>query len=235
MYSRRYKVEEKRNTRRAIVFIILTVAFSILIIFYGIPTVAKFATFIADFRNQSVSTTFKDTTPPPPPRFNSPQTVTNNPKLELNGTSEAGAKVTIDFNSDKEEVLVDSDGKFTHEFTLQKGENTFWATAKDTDGNESGKSSVYNITLDTEPPDLELTSPADGSSFSGSRERQMVLKGKTEPNSKVQVNDRLAIVSSDGSFNFVTTLSEGENNFTVSAEDAAGNKTEKSLKVSFNP
>lgn len=235
MYSRRYRVEERKNTRKAIVFILLTIACSVLILFYGIPTVAKFATFLADLHNQSTTTTYTDNTPPPPPRFDSMPTTTNKTVFEINGTSESGAKVTIHFNSEKTEVITDNNGKFSHGFRLIDGDNTFWAAAEDTSGNESIKTEIYKINLDTEAPDLEINKPADGSDFTGSRARQMILSGKTEANAKVQINDRLAIVLSDGSFTFTTTLNDGENNFTISSEDAAGNKTEKSLKVTFTP
>jgi len=60
-------------------------------------------------------------------------------------------------------------------------------------------------------------------------------EGKVEENAKVQINDRVVVVESDGTFSFVTTLSEGQNNFTVKAEDEARNKVEKNLKVTYAP
>ena len=46
---------------------------------------------------------------------------------------------------------------------------------------------------------------------------------------------RIVVVESDGSFAFTTTLSEGENQFTVKASDKAGNSTEAVLKLNFSP
>jgi hypothetical protein len=235
MYSRRYKVEEKRNARRAIVFVILTIIASVLLLIYGIPVAAKFATFLVNLRNQSSSQVVSDSTPPPPPRFDTLPQTTKDANLEVRGNTEAGATVTINFNESNIDVISNNDGNFSHEFTLKKGENSFWATAQDTSGNESVKTSIYKITLDLEPPSLDVTKPADGSEFTGSRQRQMVLEGKTNADAKLQINDRLAIVSTDGSFTYVTTLNDGTNTFTITAEDAAGNKTEKTVTIQFSP
>jgi len=43
------------------------------------------------------------------------------------------------------------------------------------------------------------------------------------------------VVESDGSFAFATTLEQGENSFKIIAKDAADNKSESLLRISFTP
>jgi len=63
---------------------------------------------------------------------------------------------------------------------LKKGINTLYLTAKDTSGNESQKTIVYTITFDNKSPDLTVESPSDGTSFFGTRQRQIDIKGKVD-------------------------------------------------------
>lgn len=235
MYSRRLKIEERRNKRKAYLYLLLTIVSLYLIITYGIPSVAKFATFLLDLRKTSEPVESQDTTPPPPPNLESLPNSTKDQTLEIRGSTEEGATVFLSLNGKLEEVLADSEGKFTYSLKLRKGENTLIVYAKDASGNESAKTNPLEVTYDTEPPELEITKPTDGSEFFGSRQRQVVIEGKTEPNAKVQINDRLVVVENDGTFAFVTTLNQGENPFTVKSEDEAGNKTEKTLKLLFTP
>ena len=235
MYSRRLKTEEFKNKRKAIFFIFLTLASLIIIFFYGLPAVIKFAAFINELNQGSLPVEVKDTTPPPPPRLTSLPKATNNERIEVRGNTEAGAKVTIYINGKEEEILSDSSGNFNLSLKLIKGDNYISAKATDGSGNESQKSDTQKITLDTEPPLLEIIRPDDNSEFFGSRQRQLIIEGKTEETARVQINQRQVVVESEGNFTFSTTLQEGENNFTIIAEDEAGNQTESSLSVSFIP
>lgn len=235
MYSRRLKIEEARNKRKAFIFILLTLVGVILLFFYGIPSIAKLTAILMEFRKGSEPPISEDTTPPPPPYFTSIPKATNNPKLEIEGTAEPGVSVIVDVNGEETEVLADNNGSFTFSFNLREGENSFFAYSRDTAGNKSQKTSVYKITYDREPPLVEIIKPQDGQEFFGSKQRQILIEGKTEKNARVQINNRFIVVDSEGNFSLATTLSEGENKFLVKAEDEAGNKTEKSLTLNFTP
>lgn len=235
MYSRRLKTEEYKNKRNAFLFVFLTIITILFIFFFGLPSVIKFAAFLTEINQSSTPVDINDTTPPPPPRLESLPVSTKEEKIEIKGSTEPGAKVTIFINNKEEELVSDSDGKFGITYSLIKGENFISAKSTDNSGNESQKSDIQKIILDTEPPELEIKKPSDGSEFYGSRQRQLVIEGITEENSKVQVNQRQVVVESNGEFTYTTTLQEGDNNFTVTTEDSAGNKTEKSFSVKFTP
>jgi hypothetical protein len=234
-YSRLETVEERKNIRRTFIFGVLTIAFIVFLFTLGIPLLVKFTGFFTDLGKTQKPIDKTDTIPPAPPQIKIPADYTNQTSVEITGNTEAGATVKLFYNNNTQEVLADRDGKFTFNLQLNKGENTVSATAKDTNGNESQKTQTYTITFDNEPPEIKIDSPSDGAEFYGSKERQLTIKGKTESEADLTINDRVVAVDDDGSFAFLTTLSEGENTFKIKATDKAGNTEETSLTVSFTP
>lgn len=236
-YSRLESVEQKRNTRNAVFLIILTVVFGLTIFFFGIPFLGKFTVFITSLKkNKTSSSVFKDITPPPPPQFDTFPEYTNKNKITLTGNSEPGSTVKIIFNGQVQETQSDSvSGSFSFDEDLINGENDFSATAKDSAGNESQPTKTYKISYNDKPPSLTIDSPSDGSSFFGANQRQITIKGKTDPNVQITINDRIVFVEEDGNFQFTTTLNEGQNKFNIKATDQEGNITEKDITFSFSP
>lgn len=226
--------EERKNRQKALKFLGLALAAGLLLFFYGIPALGRFAAFVSDLAKVDKPITKQDITPPAPPQLEDIPKFTKEKALKISGRSEEGATIIITFNSNSEEVIADSEGYFSKSLDLQKGENTLALSAKDTAGNESVKTQVWTIVFDNEAPKLTLSSPSEGASFFGARQRQVDIKGRVDDSqAKVTVNDRFVAVSDDGSFQFTTTLNEGENKFTIKAEDRAGNKTEQSLTLNF--
>lgn len=234
-YSRWASVEEKKNVRSAVRFGILTLVTITLLFFFGVPAVGKFAAFVSDLAKGQKPITRTDNTPPAPPQINTVPEFTNQKSVKLTGSSEEGATVKLTFNSSEEEVVAGKNGEFSFDLKLIKGVNKFEAIAVDTAGNESQKTKEYKITFDDESPELTIDSPDDGHQFYGSHERQVQINGKTEEGVNVTVNDKYVSVESDGTFQFTTTLNEGENKFNVKATDQSGNVTEKELTLNFTP
>jgi bacillopeptidase F len=228
--------EEKRNRQRAAKFIVLTIITGAVLFFYGIPFLGRFAAFVSELAKGDKPITRDDKTPPAPPQIDTPPDYTKEEILKISGKSEEGATIRFTFNSTDEELVTDSDGTFKKNLDLRKGENTLLLSATDISGNESQKTKTYTIVFDNESPDLTVDSPSDGTSFYGTRERQVDIKGTVDDKeSTVTVNDRYVAVEDDGSFQFTTTLNEGENKFTVKAQDKAGNSVETSLTLNFSP
>lgn len=234
-YSRLSRTEERRNNRKAFIFFVLTIASILLVFFLGLPLLAKFAAFLTDIRQSSQPIEISDTTPPVLPRFEPLPEATNEIKVEITGHTEPGATAILYLNNKTEEVLADNKGEFNYTFFLNDGNNRISAVAKDGSGNESQKTETYKILFDDEPPEIQINSPEAGSEYFGAKQRQVVIDGKTEEGAKININDRLVVVDSDGSFTFATTLSEGENSFTIKAEDKAGNIKEEGLTLHFSP
>lgn len=231
----RLSKKEKEDRRKAFIFFVLTVAGIIAFLFFGLPTVAKFAAFLTDLRTSTAPVETQDETPPPPPRINTLPSHTNESEIDIKGSTEAGATVFITVNEEEEEILANSEGQFIYGATLSLGENKIQAFAQDNAGNKSKTSEIVSVVYNNEPPELEITRPEDGKEFFGPTQRQIVVEGETEENMRLLVNDRQVVVEQDGSFAYATTLTDGENEFTVKAQDQAGNITEKSFTVTYSP
>ena len=234
-YSRLQSVEEKRNLRRAILFIALSVAAIVLLVFIGVPLAGRVTVFFSDLRGGGKAISQNDSIPPSPPRFNDFPAFTNQQSINVTGASETGATVILSFNGNAQEVLADKDGNFSFNLQLVNGENTFSAIAKDPSGNESQVSKMNKITFDNKPPDLNVTSPSDGSSYFGSNQRQITIQGTTEVGCQVVINDRIVSVDDNGIFQYTTTLNDGASIFSVKSTDQAGNTTQKDITLNFTP
>ena len=234
-YSRLAKTEEKKNTRQAIIFGILTLGALIILFIFGLPTVAKFAALLTDLNQSTQPIEKNDNTPPAPPKLNILPEAINKNSVEVSGTAEPGTTIKFSLNGNDEELLVDTNGNFILTFYLNLGENRISAKAIDAAGNESNETEKITILYDTEKPTLELISPDDGSNFYGAKQRQVVIEGQTESGISLTINDRLIVVEDDGTFAFTTTLSEGTNEFNVKAKDIAGNEVEQKLALNFSP
>lgn len=227
--------EEKKNIKRAAIFIGLSIFLMSVLFFWGIPTIARVATFISEIGKSDDPITNADHIPPAPPRIEEVPQATNKISVDVKGNTEASATVIIEFNGGVEEILAGVGGEFSKNYKLLKGENSFVLKARDQAGNESQPTQIFEITYDDEEPKLEVKSPEGGSSFFGSGQRQITIQGTTDSNANLTVNDRFVSIADDGSFSFTTTLVDGTNEFTIKSIDLAGNSSEENISVTFNP
>ncbi len=234
-YTRRIRVEMKRNFRQALIFGVLTIIAIILFVFFGFGVLARFAGLLGDLKKGSQPVTSNDNTPPIPPRFEPIPKATNKNDLEVTGSTEPGATVVLSLNGKESEILANNVGEFRYTAHLSGSENIVSAYAEDNVGNKSVQTEVQKVIFDSEPPSLAITRPNDGDSFYGPKDRQLVIEGKTESDSQVSINGRHVVVENTGNFTFLTTLSEGTNTLNIAALDVAGNKTEKTLTVNYSP
>ncbi|HDH63404.1 MAG TPA: hypothetical protein ENF66_01765, partial [Firmicutes bacterium] len=114
---------------------------------------------------------------------------------------------------------------------LKEGNHTFSVKAKDEAGNES-EVLTYTFIVDITPPELEVTSPQDGTL---AKDKLIDVTGKTEPNIKVDVNGIIVNSDSQGNFTASYSLNEGDNLLTIKAIDKAGNETVKKIHVTYKP
>lgn len=234
-YSRLASVEEKKNLRNAVIFILLTIVTVVALFIVGIPTLGKFVGFVSDVGKSNKPIVINDKTPPAPPRFNTFQDFTNQSMASISGTTEPGATVKLTFNGSEQDTVADKDGNFSFNgLSLNLGDNTFTAVAIDTAGNSSQPTKQYKITFNNKPPQLNIASPGDGTQFFGSAQRQVTIQGTTDVNTQVTINDRIVAVDDTGKFQYTTTLSDGQNKFAIKATDAAGNSVEKDLTLNFS-
>ncbi|MDR0285485.1 MAG: Ig-like domain-containing protein, partial [Propionibacteriaceae bacterium] len=129
--------------------------------------------------NSPEKVTFLDVTAPEPPVITTPKdgTATNKPNVEVTGTGEAGATVTVWDKTDPANpvsvctAVVDAQGNWKCTTTkLADGDHTLVATQTDPAGNTSGPSNEVNIKIDQTPPGAPVFDRTNGSEVSGSAE-----------------------------------------------------------------
>lgn len=232
-YSRLESVEEKRNTRKAVVFVLLSLVIIVFLATNGLSLITKVINFASSFKKSPQVVDLLDKTPPSPPFLQSIPDATNTSPFEITGRVEPGNTVVINFNGKEEEIQTDENGNFSTKFDLVKGDNTFFAYTKNPAGNKSQNTQKYLLVFDNESPDIKIATPSDGASFYGSRQKNVTIKGTTKIDSSVTINDRIATVNDDGSFSLNYSLSDGENDLKIKSVDKAGNEKEISLKLFF--
>ena len=234
-YSRLESVEERRNIKKAYRFAFLSIVIVIILIWFGLPFMAKLSGFFTNLKSNQLPIEKTDNTPPAPPKIDEYSENTNKKVFEITGNVEEGSTVIFNFNSKDNEILADRNGIFSIKLNLVDGENSFFATAKDAAGNESQKTKIYRIVFDNEPPKIIVTSPPDGESFYGSKQQTVTIKGTCEKESSLTINERFVSIDDEGNFSFTFNLSEGENIINFKAVDKAGNESNTSIKLKFTP
>jgi RHS repeat-associated protein len=130
-------------------------------------------------------------------------------------------------------------GTFTvNNVVLSEGLNTIVASAYDALDNVTTAS--VNVTLDSTPPKIEVTSPANGAVV---REPSITVTGLLNDivrgtvnaqQGNVLVNGVQAVVSNRGFVAQGVVLTPGSNTITASGSDQAGNVTHKSITVTYD-
>ena len=133
-------------------------------------------------------------------------------------------------------IVTEDSGEFIFtDIELINGLNELYVISKDRAGNISQPSGKIMLTLDQEPPEVKITFPKEAELFSGQDNKNIIVKGKTEEEVQVKVNQRSAILKNGGEFEAQISLADGEQEILVVVLDRAGNTTEKKISVRFNP
>lgn len=234
--SRLARKETQKSYNRLIFTSLGTILLIVIIFFAGIPALVKFSAFLGEVKTSSQPIAPSDETSPLlPPQFEPLPEATNNPQVTISGFAQAGKEIEIYLNSELVgKTTVDADGKFLYSNLLVgEGENRIKAYTADGE-RKSEASKTFFVTYKKTAPNLEVSKPEEGTSFS-KENKTIRIDGKTDPDVSVTVNDRWAIVSSSGSFYAIYTLSDGENILKIKAVDPAGNETTLERKVTYSP
>lgn len=233
--SRLSRLEEKRTKRQLILISIGIILLIVLSITIGIPLLVRVSVLLGNLGGNT-QITDSDTTPPFPPILNPILEATNSAQLKVDGYAEPESTLNLFLNDEQiEEVLVARDGAFSFsDITLKDGANAIYAVAKDQGGNLSNQSESQTIVYKKTGPKLEIESPHDGQTY-GRNQDEIIVKGKTDPDASIRLNDRFVSRKDDGSFEYPLILQEGETTLTIIARDQAGNETKTELKVTYSP
>lgn len=153
--------------------------------------------------------------------------------VKQDGTAVAAANITHTAISNGYSVT------YTPSAALSDGSHTVTINCKDHDGNAAAeKSTTY--TVDTVPPTLNVTSPADGLITAAS---SVTVAGTTNDATSSPVVITISLNGTDqgtvavgtgGTFSKVITLKEGSNTIIVKAKDAAGKESSVTRTVTLD-
>lgn len=186
----------------------------------------SFVVVATDTAGLSTSSTVTVTIGGPTLTVTSPSVgLTNRSAVVVSGTTESWANVTVDGTA----VAVGPSGAFSTTLTLADGAHTIAVVAADAAGNQATVS--VQVTVDTMPPPLTITSPTGGTHVSTP---EVTVTGTAEPGSSLVVDGYAVAVSSSGAFSVALPLSSGANTITATEKDAAGNTASQSVVVTYD-
>lgn len=237
MRSRLTKKLRQQSQRNLAIFSIGTIFLLYFLIQYGLPVLVNASAFLSGKKDISDSSQNKlNNVYVPSPLLDPLPEATNSARTIVSGTSEKNLTVNLYINDNLEDKTTpEDDGSFRFEdVILTKGKNTIKVQAENNDRKESDFSDRTVIYFLDKPPQLSIDSPSEGENFPHDF-RNADIKGKTDLDVKVTVNDLWAIVDEKGYYSYSYPLQNGENTIKIVATDKAGNKTEKEVKVTYSP
>lgn len=231
--SRLARKESKKLVRQTVVMAGAAIGVIVIFIYVILPSFIKILNVIL---GDSSSVEITDDIPPQAPVISAPLEATSSARIKINGFSEPNSQVVFVLNGQKsDQFSVEDDGSFENELNLDQGENSLTLYAIDEAGNESNATKNYIIVFDNQPPLLEISSPNDGETIVGKNNQNLVVSGKTEPDAKVYIDEKVTFPNTEGNFSYTFRLEEGENLITVEAIDKGGNVARSELSINFDP
>lgn len=235
MTRRRSRLSRKieRETKKNLFFSILgIIAVLFLMLKFGIPLLANLALFLSGSKQGSLpiqtSTEFIMA-----PQLNPLPSATNSANFVLSGKSQSQSIIDFYLNDSLiDKTQADKDGNFSFKSQFLKGDNKIYVLAR-LDNKKSNPSEALTVLFKDSKPNLTIASPSDGQQFSKDQNEANV-SGTTDAQVKITVNGFWAIVDQNNSFSYKLKLQNGDNVIKIEAQDAAGNKTEKELKVKYS-
>lgn len=230
--SRLYRRLESETRRNFYLSLFGIAVILLLVIKFGPPLLVNLSLFLSGSKQSSLP--IKNTTDfLMAPVLNPLPTATNSAKFTLSGKADPQAMIEFYLNSNLvDKTQADKNGNFSFDSMYVKGDNKIYVLAK-----IDNKSSNPSDTLDTlyinSQPTLTISSPSDGQQFTKDQS-EISVTGSTDPQVKVTVNGYWAIVDQSNNFNYKLKLQSGDNTIKIEAEDLAGNKTEKEIKVKYS-
>lgn len=232
--SRLNKRLENNSKKNLLLTVFGIFAIIILIIKFGVPLIINFTLFISGSKDFEQTVKHEDASFIPPPILNPMPTATNSAEVVISGVAFSNQAINLYINNTLvSKTKTQKNGDFSFRETLEERENAI-KTKAEAHGKESEFSSTLNISYINTPPSLTIISPADGQSFSKDQ-NSIEVGGTTDSQVRVTVNDFWAITDQSNRFSYTLPLKSGDNQIKIVATDQAGNKTEKTVKVTYNP
>lgn len=226
-----HEEDVKRRLYKTLLATVVVMGVFIISIKFFAPSIGSFFGLISKIGKPKQK---EDTLSPPPPYFYNIPTVTNKKEITIKGFSEPQSKVKIFVNGPEiASTVADETGTFTFDnVILIEGRNTIFAKAEDSFQNESENSQIAEISYDIKKPKITITEPKNESIVKNLNQR-ILVKGSLDEKCEIKINDKLAIVRPDNSFELLLGVAEGWVEIKIEATDVAGNQSDEKIKVKY--
>ena len=223
--------KQLNNTIYFSLFILILVVIFILTV--GIKILLNTSSFVARISEKKTNTTLKkNQNLIEDVDIDSIPVATNSSRIFVGGTVVNFDQVEFYLNGDlvKESSLLSSDSFIEEIGDLVKGQNEVFVIGKLKDSDEEKKSNIFTVFYKSDKPKLDIKEPQDNSKTNN---LEIKIMGETDKETYIKVNDLPVVVDSQGIFQTMVRLKEGENKITITAQDVAENKEEKILTVIY--
>ncbi|HRN70853.1 MAG TPA: Ig-like domain-containing protein [Candidatus Woesebacteria bacterium] len=234
--SRLQQHKQNQTNSRIIKLIILSVVLLGIFFFIGLQSIINATVFLNNFirgnstQSQEIQQTYAD--------FygilnvDEPEIATNEAQISISGDVTEFKTVEFYINNVKaDNIAAKSNGTFSKEIgKLRVGENKIYVLAKTQDNKHKKQSDTYSIIYKNEPPKLEIESPKNDDK---TNKNEIQVKGKTDKDVTVRINNSPVVVSVEGMFTSNFRLKDGENKLEITATDIAGNVEKQEIKVMY--
>lgn len=235
MQSRLSRNVEKKTKKQLYLSILGIVILVVLLFKFGIPALVNVSLFLSSLNNKNTAQVSNQSqSVVQPPTLTSSFTATNSATITVSGSASPKQTVELFVNdSQVDSITTKDDGSFSFSnVSLTQQQNTIKAKAQQ-GTTTSDFSDPLSIMYIQKAPNLTLDSPTDQQSFSGDK-NSVIVRGKTDSDVKVTVNDFWAIVDANGNYSYNLHLQDGDNHITVVATDPAGNTTKREITVKYS-
>jgi len=226
------RVQEKKMKDTIILYVVILFIVLYFIFTFGIKLLLNTSSFISGlFPQPSTKPLAKEED-----SFNSidissiPQ-ATNSAKIIISGSILNFDILDFYVNKNKVKEIELSSDTFSEEIgDLEKGDNDIYIMTKSKDSKIEKSTITYKVFYKNEKPKLEITEPSDNLTTNN---QEIKVKGNTDKETYIHINDLPVVVDANGSFETSIRLKDGDNQIVATAQDIAGNVETKTIKVIY--
>jgi len=215
-----------------ILYIVILVLVLYFIFTFGIKLLLNFSSFISGlFPQPSTKPLSKTENTFSSIDVNSIPQATNSARFIISGSILNFDILDFYINAKKVKEIESSSDTYSEEIgDLEKGDNNIYVLAKSRNTKIEKNTITYKVFYKNEKPKLDISEPSDNSITNN---QEIKVKGSTDKETYVRVNDLPVVVDASGGFEMTVRLKDGDNQIVITAADIAGNMETKSLKVTY--
>ncbi|MBI5122905.1 hypothetical protein HZA75_03535 [Candidatus Roizmanbacteria bacterium] len=226
------RVKEKKMKNTIILYIVILFLILYFIFTFGIKLLLNSSSFISGlFPQPSTKPLSKTENTFSSIDVNSIPQATNSARFIISGSILNFDILDFYLNGKKVKKIESSSDTFSEEIgDLEKGDNNVYVLAKSRNSKIEKNTITYKVFYKNEKPKLDISEPSDNSTTNN---QEIKVKGSTDKETYVRVNDLPVVVDASGGFETTVRLKDGDNQIVITASDIAGNMETKFLKTTY--